>query len=165
MADDVIDVPKKKSKLPLIIAIILILLLLGAGGGAVWYFFLAPKADAPEGQKAVKVEQKQGGEDAPTGFVVDLPTFLVNLSDPLGKRFIKVSMTLEMSSESAIHEVNSSMPRIRDAMIMLLSSKTYAELSPVEGKIVLKNEILARLNQILGGPKVKRISFTDFIIQ
>ena len=48
---------------------------------------------------------------------------------------------------------------------MLLSSKSYADLSPAENKLMLKNEIVDRLNQILGGPKVTRAFFTDMVIQ
>ncbi len=161
-----LEAPKKKSKLPLIIIIVLLLLILGGGAGAAWYFLFSGKnAPADGAVKEVKIEEKGSGQQGPTGFSTDLPSFLVNLSDPLGKRFIKLNISLEMTSAEAIQEVSANMPRIRDAVIMLLSSKTFSDLSTLEGKMLLKNEILGRINQVLGGSKVATLSFTDFIIQ
>jgi flagellar FliL protein len=57
------------------------------------------------------------------------------------------------------------MPKVRDAINLLLSSKTYADLATMESKILLKNEIVERLNQILGGSKVTRVYFTEIVIQ
>jgi len=48
---------------------------------------------------------------------------------------------------------------------MLLSSKTSEELSTLEGKILLRKEIVDRLNQALGQATVARVYFTDFVIQ
>ena len=36
---------------------------------------------------------------------------------------------------------------------------------PTEGKVLLKAEVASRLNQILGGPYVVRVYFTEFVVQ
>ena len=56
-------------------------------------------------------------------------------------------------------------PLINDSVLILLSSKTYNELGTVEGKIQLKQELIMRMNQVLGGPMVKKIYFTEFVVQ
>ena len=96
---------------------------------------------------------------------VALPTVTVNLADAAGDRYLKVGMEVEVSSPDAVRDIQAQSAKIRDAIIILLSSKTYAELSSTEGKMQLKNEVAARLNQILGTPRVVRVYFTDFVVQ
>jgi flagellar FliL protein len=91
--------------------------------------------------------------------------FVVNLSDPAGNRYIRLTLDVEVISPEVIKELEAQNPRIRDAMIMLLSSKTYTELSTQAGKLRLKNEILDRINQLLGGPKITRAFFQDLVVQ
>ena len=55
--------------------------------------------------------------------------------------------------------------RIRDAVIMLLAGKTYNDISSPDGKVLLKAEVAARLNQILGAQRVIRVYFTDFVVE
>ena len=55
--------------------------------------------------------------------------------------------------------------RIRDAIIMLLAGKSYADIASPDGKVLLKAEVAARLNQILGAQRVVRVFFTDFVVE
>ena len=157
--------PKKKSKAKWIILII-VLLLLGGGGGAAWHFFLADivmsKMESAKDDPQ-KVVQEKG--PALSGQVVPLPAFRVNLADPLGKRFIKLVVEVEMASPKAVEELNTQQAAVRDSIILLLSSKSLADISTMESKLLLKGEITQRINQILGGPKVIQVFFTDLVIQ
>ena len=160
----------KKGKKKLIIIIALVLLLLTAGGGvAVWYFmfdgdipFLSSKKVEPINvETALFVPE---GPAEPIGKIVPMPPFTVNLADPLGRRLIKISLSLEVTADSVINELKAQQPRVRDAVIMLLSSKTYADIATQDSKIVLKSEITSRLNQVLGGQKIVQVFITDLII-
>jgi flagellar protein FliL len=55
--------------------------------------------------------------------------------------------------------------QLRDSIILLLSSQGFEEISTVEGKLGLKQELLSRVNQILGQGAVSRIYFTEFVVQ
>jgi len=57
------------------------------------------------------------------------------------------------------------MPMIKDALILLLSSKTYDDLASLEKKYKLKLEIAQRLNQIFEKPIVTKVFFTEFLVQ
>jgi flagellar FliL protein len=57
------------------------------------------------------------------------------------------------------------MPQIRDAILLLIGNKTFAELSDLQGKLQLRAEIIARLNKLLTTGKVKGIYFTEFVVQ
>lgn len=157
--------PKKKSKLKLILLLFFLLLLLGGGGA--WYYFFSglpgsQGAATPETTGETRTVPQEEPKDLTTTV---LPTFLVNLADPLGRRYIKLTLEVEVVNKEVIPEIEKQMPKIRDAVIMLLSSKSYADLMPTESKIILKDELVGRINQALGGPKVTRIFFTDLVIQ
>lgn len=159
---------KKGGKLKLIIILLLVLVLLGVGGFVAWKFFLekpAPEGD-PQAQQMQLPQDGQTGEASPKDAqVVTLPTFLVNLADPLGRRYIKLTLDVEVINPMVAAELEGAQAKVRDAVILLLSSKSYADLAPLENKILLKNELVTRLNQILGGSKVVRVYFTELVIQ
>ncbi|EPR44029.1 flagellar basal body-associated protein FliL [Desulfovibrio sp. X2] len=163
------EAPKKKKK-GLIKWIILAVLILGlAGGGYFAYtkFFAKPKAD--HGTEAPAKEAEHGAEKAgeAKGYkdLVTLPTFVVNLADPLGRRYLKLSVDVEVTDEKTAQELKAMQPQVQDAVILLLSSKTFQDLQTIESKILLKKQIVDRLNQVLGGPKVLRVFFTDMVVQ
>ncbi len=55
--------------------------------------------------------------------------------------------------------------QLKDTILMLLSSRSFEEISTVEGKLDLKQNLLARINQALGENVVSRIYFTEFVVQ
>ncbi len=169
--------PKKKSKFKLIMILIALLLLLGGGAGGFWWFTmrdpgspmpslsdLAGKSASAETSPAAP-QAKDVAPPVSSTKLVSLPTVTVNLADTASARYLKVGMDVEVSTPEAVAEIQAQTARIRDAIIILLSSKTYAALASAEGKIQLKNEVASRLNQILGTPRVVRIYFTDFVVQ
>lgn len=159
---------KKSGKVKWIILLLVILLLAGGGAGAYWWFFMrqpAPQTEqAPPPPEADKNATKADGAKR-EGRMVSLPPFLVNLADPAGRRYLKLSMDVEVNAPAAVKEVEGQTAKVRDAIILLLSGKSYAELAAPEGKLLLKNEVADRLNQILGAPRVTRVYFTEFVIQ
>ncbi len=90
-----------------------------------------------------------------------LEPFILNV----GSRFLKLSINLELSSPAATEKAKIKTGAIRDAIIMLITSKSPDDIFSSEGKQQLKDEILTRLNRILGEGSVKNIYFTDFVMQ
>lgn len=97
------------------------------------------------------------------GKMIPLETFLVNLSGNRGNKLLKVNMEFEVEGENVAKEIDKRKPQIRDIIIILLSSKTYAQLSATEGKEFLRDEIRDTVNSFLTKGKVKRVLFTEFI--
>ena len=57
------------------------------------------------------------------------------------------------------------MPQIRDSVILLLSSKTSADLIPPAGKLKLRLDILKIINNALAGAgQVNNVYFDDIVI-
>ncbi len=147
--------PQKKSKLKLIIIMVLALGILGGGGFFAYTKFFAKKEKEAE-EEQVKIPQV---------VTYQLDTFLVNLADPGGKRYLKLTVELELDNPKVIEEINKENFKIRDAILLILSSKEFDDISTVGGKLALKKEIMAKLNSILKTGRVLNIYFTEFLVQ
>lgn len=149
-----------KKKLIIIIAAVLVLLI-GAGVGA--FLFLGgdkEKKISPEEEQALL--EKQAKEVGP---MVNIDTFIVNIADDQESRYLKAAITLEVDTPEATMEINSRMPQIKDAILLLIGNKSFGELNDLQGKIQLRAELINKVNSILLKGKVKRIYFTDFVVQ
>jgi flagellar FliL protein len=169
------EASKKKGKARIIIILVAVLLILGAGaGGAYWWWFLrvpsSPGASAPQSENAGLQGKDSSSRverisELPrtAGKVLPLPQFVVNLSDPAGKRVLRLGMEVEANADIS-KELQANDAKIRDAVITLLAGKSYAEVQSPEGKVQLRMEVAARLNLILGSPRIVRVYFTEFVV-
>jgi len=148
--------PKKKSPILKILIAVVVLGLLGGGGFFAYTKFFA-KGDAPKEAQAKPVAAKP--------VVKNMETFLVNLADPGGERYLKVTMQLSLNSEAASQEIDTRMAELRDSILMLLSSKEYDDISTLSGKMALKKTLMSTLNRLLKQGTVQDIYFTEFLVQ
>jgi flagellar FliL protein len=173
--------PKKRGKLKKIVSFIVILLIMlsAGGGGAYWWLYLrvppAPGSESAGSAAKSGNATSPGKESSPrvervselprsTGKVLPLPQFVVNLADPAGRRMLRLGMEVEANVDIA-KELQANDARVRDAVITLLAGKSFAEIQSPEGKVLLRAEVAARLNQILGAPKIIRVYFTEFVVE
>ena len=177
------EAPKKsKKKLFLMIGILVVLLgVLGAGGFFGYKWWMAKQAaagsDNATEQKAEGGEKKddkgghgekkdeKGSAGEGAGEMVSIPPLLVNLAEPQGRRYLKLALDIELKDKQAAEQLNKNMPKVKDALLLLLSSKTYEDLGSLENKILLKKEIVERLTLVLGEQKVLRVYITEIVIQ
>ena len=94
-----------------------------------------------------------------------LETFIVNLAGAAGERYFKVRMELELKESSLVPQLEQRTPQIRDTVLLLLSSKTFDDIATFRGKTKLRNEITSRLNAVLPPASIKKIYFTEFVVQ
>lgn len=144
---------------------VLVLLISGAGGyWAYLNFFQAkPVQNLVTGEQARAPVSSQARHIS--GVMVPLEPFLVNLSKSKGKRFLKVTLTLELSNPEVKMEVDENLKKILDSILILLSSKTFEQVISVQGKFRLKDEIITRVNRFLVLGHIKNVYFSEFIIQ
>ncbi|SDB54048.1 flagellar FliL protein [Desulfonatronum thiosulfatophilum] len=155
---------KKGGKLKWIILILILLLM--AGGAAAYWFFMGPGADPKEKSEQAQAQDSRTSPRAEfIPEIVSLQPFIVNLADPLGRRFLRMSLDVEVLNKSVASDLQRADSRVRDAVILLLSGKSFSDLASMESKIILKNEIMDRLNQILGSGRVTNVYLTEFVIQ
>uniref|UniRef100_A0A832A2H2 Flagellar protein FliL n=1 Tax=Desulfacinum infernum TaxID=35837 RepID=A0A832A2H2_9BACT len=148
--------PKKKSPILKILIAVVALGLLGGGGFFAYTKFFA-KGDSPKEAQATPVAAKP--------VVKNMETFLVNLADPGGERYLKVTMQLSLNSEAASQEIDARMAELRDSVLMLLSSKEYDDISTLSGKLALKKTLMSTINRLLKQGTVQDIYFTEFLVQ
>jgi flagellar FliL protein len=60
-------------------------------------------------------------------------------------------------------EIEKLKPKIRDIIIIIVSSKTYAQISAKEGKDQLRDEIRDQVNLFLTKGQIQKVYFTEFI--
>lgn len=155
-------IPRFSTKMLIIIGLVLLFL---TGGGVFAYLkFSAPKNSSNQQTKAQKSANHKQVNDLP-GPIFNLETFIVNLLDDSGRRYLKTSIKLELSKKSVEEEITKKMPLIQDAVIALLSNKSYEDIADISGKLRLRAQIIKRLNSILTVGKIQKIYFTDFVIQ
>ena len=97
------------------------------------------------------------------GKVIPLETFIVNLAGSKGRKVLKVNMELEIKGQEVIQEIENRKAQIRDFIIIILSSKSYDEVSAKEGKDALRNEIKDNINSFLSKGKIINVYFTELI--
>jgi flagellar protein FliL len=148
--------PKKKSKLIPILLVVTMVLLAGGGAGGYWFYShrgeqAAPKPEAP-----------------PEPGIVEMDPFVVNLADPGGARFLRVSMRLLTYDEEQAVEMKEdavAKAKLRGAILELLSMQTAAPLVTAEGKTHLKKEIAERASHAVHELKVTDVLFVEFVVQ
>ena len=148
----------------MIIMVIVFVLLLGMMGTG--FFFMWNKLNAVNAQQD---NSEQGGTlaNAPVqvGPLHQLETFIVNLADEGGNRYLRTKMNLELKNEESNVMVQERLPMIRNSILMILPTKTYTDIATVEGKSALRDEIVTKLNAFLAPGSVTNIYFTEFVIQ
>jgi flagellar FliL protein len=157
--------PKKKSKFKLILISLIVVFLVVAGFLAYLFLFSNNAAIQTETALPTDAQTAPAAKGSSIGPLYSFDTFIVNLADPGGIRYLKVSMQAEVDSNKVIDEIEKRNPQVRDLILTVLSSKTYAEVSTPQGKIALKQEIIRRLNLILTTGTVRNVFFTEFISQ
>jgi flagellar FliL protein len=130
--------PKGKKVLLIIVG----LLVLAAAAAAGWYFMGShsePKND--KAKETVLLDQPK---------FVALEPFTVNLQREEGDQFLQVGISLKIFDPTLEEKIKAQMPEIRSRLLLLLSSKHASELTPVEGKKKLADEIITAVDGVLG---------------
>ncbi len=163
------EAPKPESEPPrppsgggskLILAVLLLALLNAAGTG-----FVALKmksatrcdaAPAPEEKKEASILQ---------GPTIALDSFVVNLNEPDSPRYLKATLEFELQNVNAVEEMNHAKPVIRDELLRQLSSLTVRDTLGVEGKDKIQLALTQKVDKLLGGNRVRRLFFNEFVVQ
>ena len=153
------------NKILILLIGVLMVFMLGMGGGL---FMLWNKMSELKLQSTANagVNPAQANSlEQPLGPIFSLATFIVNLADKGGNRYLRVTMDFELGNPELETELNKRLPQVRDSILMILPSKRFDDISSVEGKIALRDEILEKLNSLLIQGKITNIYFKEFVVQ
>lgn len=176
-AEGAAEAPPKKSKKMLIIILAAVLVLVLLGGGAA-FFLMKKSSDHAEGDEVAAEQESAKKKSAKEAVPVYIPMepFTVNLVPETGDQYLQVTLSVEATDAAVGEKLKIHMPKLRNKIMLILSSKKPSELAPREGKEQLAEEIKESINSVIGtgepakGKKVaedpiKEVLFTSFIIQ
>jgi flagellar FliL protein len=164
------DQPKDNKKIFIIIGAVLAALAVGGGG---MYLIGGKGGGAKHQQEPAKAEgaaasgehgAAKEGETAAASSSYALEPFIVNIYDGQEMRYLKLKVEFELSSSLAKAEIDSHLAPLRDAILILLTTKTMQEIQDLQGKNTLREQILAAAAKTVPG-KVTKVYFTDFVVQ
>jgi len=170
---------EKKSSNMLMIIIIVILILIIIIGAVVAILLMSGDEEDVTQNTAPQAKERQVSNKPRTsstilddtrplseiGVLYPLDTFTVNLKSDSGRRYLKVTMSLELDGEELSLELDAKSPVLRDRIIRILSSKTLEEISSKKGKQKVSQQIMDTLNSMITDGQIKGIYFTEFVIQ
>ncbi|MGX2983478.1 flagellar basal body-associated FliL family protein [Helicobacter sp. 23-1045] len=159
-----------------IIVIIIVVLLLLIAGLVVAFMFLtqtpeesaqavAGNSNAPQQTQTSNVMGETNARYLRIGPIFQLDQFIVNLLSQGGRRYLKISIGLEMTTANLENELNAKRALVRDIIIGILSSKSPEDISTTRGKDKMKEEIVQRLNENLVDGKIRNVFISDMAIQ
>ena len=90
------------------------------------------------------------------------PGLDVNIAD--GGRLARLHIAFEAQCVDAASAQLAGGPAVREAIVLFLRDKTVAELSTLLGKRRLKQELVVVMNKVVGGPRVVRLYYLQFVI-
>lgn len=151
------------SKTMLIIIISVVVLFMGTVGAG--FFILWNKINQIPQNPAIAEDVALEEEENAIGPLYTLDTMIVNLADHGGKRYLRVTMALELSDPEALTTIEGRLPQVRDAILMILPTKKYDDVSTTEGKIALRTEVMDKINSLMTKGQVNNIYFTEFVVQ
>jgi flagellar FliL protein len=170
---------EKKSSNMLMIIIIVVLILIIIGGAVVAFLLMGDDNEAATNKSAPQTNEKSVSQNKRSnssdysdsrklndiGILYPLDTFTVNLKSDSGRRYLKVTMSLELEGSELSLELDSKAPVLRDRIIRILTSKTLEEISSKKGKQKISDQIMDTLNAMISDGHIKGIYFTEFVVQ
>ena len=99
------------------------------------------------------------------GPVATLEPFVVNLNEEGSTRFLKATFEVELTSNHAVDEIANNKRVVRDEVLRYLSGLAVGDTLGEAGKNKIRDEVTFRIDKALGGGRVRRTFFTDFVVQ
>jgi len=149
----------------LIFLLVAVLLVLTVGLGAGLFMMWNKLSDLNTQNNLAANQNPQQTQAAAPGPLFSLETFIVNLADQERSRYLRVTMDLELAKSTDAAAVNDRLSQVRDSILMILPSRQFGEIASMEGKIALRDEIIARLNSLFNKKVITNIFFTEFVVQ
>ena len=141
----------------LLIILIVILLLAGLGVGGYIYY----KSTASEGKSA--------GPDPEKLITYSMGSLLVNLADPGGSNFMRLTPVLEYEqnkkNKKMSEELNKNKAALQDCIIRVIRKKKLTDVQPPESIDKVGQEIKSEVNKNLQEGEIYRVYFSEYLTQ
>lgn len=128
------------------------------------------KAEDGHGEKkaagghGAEVDEHLNPPDGP-GPIMALEPIVTNLGEPDTDRYLKVTVQLRITSESARSEVEASLVPIRSQILMYFSSLNVADVTGPEKRRALQSQVRRIANEAMPTSRIRFVYFTELVIQ
>lgn len=155
-----------------LLSILILIVVAGASAMTTWLWATkAPattaSATAPDGAAAPVNIPPAAPPAAPIFLALD--PFTVSLENAEMERMVHLRLTLRVDDQEASDRLTRYMPEVRDRVLMLLSAKSPAAITSIEGKRALANSIKESLAQpfapLTQTQSIRDVLFTEFVVQ
>ncbi len=159
-----------KKKLFILIGVGVIVIALSIGGTLVALSLLGE--NKPEMEEMA--EETEGGEPEeplpdPAIYYPLKPPIIVTYDVRGRQRYAQVELTLLIREDGVVAAIESHMPMIRNALVMIISGQTYEEAQTAEGKELLRQASLKELQRLMekeiGKPGIEQVLYSNFVMQ
>jgi flagellar FliL protein len=149
---------KPPRRWPLVVAVVMANLITLGGVIGYFSFFHAGAQTAAAAAPA---------EAPPTeyGPLHELTPLIANLSDRSAGRFVRVTVHLEAKDDDALATVAAREVPIRHRLLIFFSELDVAKASAPGGKEALRDELVPAINEVIGADLVRRVYFSEFVLQ
>ncbi|WP_324667573.1 flagellar basal body-associated FliL family protein [Geochorda subterranea] len=160
-------------------AIAAVALIIVASTGSAFLAYLMfnrqlPMAQQPAGERGVvsspsaPAESAEAAAVAPLGPTLDAGEFVVNLapgSGGLSIRYARVGVTVEADRREVVEELARRQPQVRDAIIAVIRTKRFEDLTSTAGTEAVRQELVQALQRLVSRGRVVNVYFTELVIQ
>lgn len=150
------DVPRKRSKKPLLVGIVLALVL---GGGG----FYAAFSGLILGGDEAEAEAEHGPGPLLGIAFVPLETIVVSLGPDSGSEHLRFTAQLEVV-DTAASDVTTLSPRILDVINSYLRAIDTASIEDPQAMARLRAQMLRRIQVVTGEGRVRDLLITEFVL-
>jgi flagellar FliL protein len=140
-------------------------------GGLMFFMMPKPAAAPADGDEAAETaeEGEDGAPKAETRYVEVKDPLVVNLTGGSAK-YLQVQVQLATKSEAGQKAIETHLPAIRSALLVMLRQTTTEELAAPDVMVTLQAEALAETNKVLDAETgkddtVTALLFTSFVTQ
>ena len=151
----------------ILIAVIACAVLFASAVGGGFYMMWNKLADLDALVRPPEEDVEEEDEEGllATGAMFPLDTFVVNLADEKSKRYLRVTMQIELKEGEPVEILEQRLVQVRDIILMILPTKRFQEIRTADGKTLLRQEMMTRLNTLLKQEVINNIYFTEFVVQ
>lgn len=150
-------------------------LLAGIGGGLYFTGTLDKLLGGKGGEEHAEAESHGKADDGhgskktatvPGAHFLEIPNMIVNLNADGGEtRYLRLSVQLELASQTDLQAVEAVMPRVVDQFQTYLRELRVRDLRGSQGIYRLQMELLSRVNAAAYPVEVKDVLFQEILIQ
>ena len=103
--------------------------------------------------------------NAPQGVVYELkPFFLPLKTKAKSKKFMRMTLILELYDESSDRQIKKRIEEVRDRVFKVLTNVSLTNIENNRGKKLLSEEIISIINLVLAGKVIKNVYFRDVVV-